>query len=146
HHAFRSGRNRNRRWHDPPLWSRRRHAGRRHHRPRPYHSSRRRPAARLRFYPAQIGTAINAAQSPASPNRDRVAVCLIPCSNFMPSMMVATLGIALPEIKQSFSLSHVAAGSLFSVMMMVAALTSAGAGRLADRIGAKKVLIAGLTL
>jgi MFS family permease len=61
-------------------------------------------------------------------------------------MMVATLGIALPEIKQSFSLSAVAAGSLFSVMMMVAALTSAGAGRLADRIGAKKVLIAGLTL
>jgi MFS family permease len=64
----------------------------------------------------------------------------------MPSMMVATLGIALPEIRQSFSLSEVAAGSLFSIMMIVAALTSAGAGRLADRIGPKKVLIAGLTL
>jgi AAHS family 3-hydroxyphenylpropionic acid transporter len=61
-------------------------------------------------------------------------------------MMVATLGIALPEIRQSFSLTEVAAGSLFSVMMIVAALTSAGAGRLADRIGPKKVLIAGLTL
>ena len=61
-------------------------------------------------------------------------------------MMVATLGIALPEIRQSFSLSEVAAGSLFSIMMIVAALTSAGAGRLADRIGPKKVLIAGLTL
>jgi len=61
-------------------------------------------------------------------------------------MMVATLGIALPEIRQSFSLSAVAAGSLFSVMMIVAALTSAGAGRLADRIGPKKVLITGLTL
>jgi MFS family permease len=64
----------------------------------------------------------------------------------MPSMMVATLGIALPEIRQSFSLSEVAAGGLFSIMMIVAALTSAGAGRLADRIGPKKVLIAGLTL
>jgi len=61
-------------------------------------------------------------------------------------MMVATLGIALPEIRQSFSLSEVAAGGLFSIMMIVAALTSAGAGRLADRIGPKKVLIAGLTL
>ncbi len=60
--------------------------------------------------------------------------------------MVATLGIALPEIRQSFSLSEVAAGSLFSVMMIVAALTSAGAGRLADHIGPKKVLIAGLSL
>jgi len=61
-------------------------------------------------------------------------------------MMVATLGIALPEIRQSFSLSEVAAGSLFSVMMIVAAFTSAGAGRLADRIGPKKVLITGLSL
>jgi AAHS family 4-hydroxybenzoate transporter-like MFS transporter len=64
----------------------------------------------------------------------------------MPSMMVATLGIALPEIRQSFVLSEVAAGSLFSVMMIVAAFTSAGAGRLADRIGPKKVLITGLSL
>jgi MFS family permease len=61
-------------------------------------------------------------------------------------MMVATVGITLPEIRESFSLSEVAAGSLFSVMMILAALTSAGAGRLADRIGPKKVLIAGLTL
>ena len=40
-------------------------------------------------------------------------------------MMVATLGIALPEISQTFSLSTVAAGSLFSVMMIIAALTAA---------------------
>jgi hypothetical protein len=50
----------------------------------------------------------------------------------MPSMMVATLGIALPEIRQTFSLSATAAGSLFSVMMGVAALASGIAGRLAD--------------
>jgi AAHS family benzoate transporter-like MFS transporter len=64
----------------------------------------------------------------------------------MPSMMVATLGIALPEIRQTFTLSEVAAGSLFSVMMMIAALTSAVAGRLADKIGRKRVLITGLSL
>ncbi|MBM2806910.1 MAG: transporter [Deltaproteobacteria bacterium] len=57
----------------------------------------------------------------------------------MPSMMVATLGIALPEIRQSFALSEVAAGSLFSVMMLIAALTSAIAGRLADKFGRKRV-------
>jgi MFS transporter, putative metabolite:H+ symporter len=64
----------------------------------------------------------------------------------MPSMMVATLGIALPEIRQTFSLSEVAAGSLFSVMMMIAAVTSGIAGRLADKIGRKAVLITGLSL
>ena len=61
-------------------------------------------------------------------------------------MMVATLGIALPEIRGTFSLSEVAGGSLFSVMMVVAALTSGIAGRLADRIGRKTALIVGLTL
>ncbi len=61
-------------------------------------------------------------------------------------MMVATLGIALPEIRQTFALSEVAAGSLFSVMMIIAALTSAVAGRLADKIGRKTVLITGLSL
>jgi len=61
-------------------------------------------------------------------------------------MMVATLGIALPEIRQSFALSEVAAGSLFSVMMMIAAITSAVAGRLADKLGRKRVLITGLSL
>jgi len=64
----------------------------------------------------------------------------------MPSMMVAALGIALPEIRQTFSLSELEAGSLFSVMMIVAALTSAVAGRLADKIGRKTVLLTGLSL
>jgi MFS family permease len=64
----------------------------------------------------------------------------------MPSMMVATLGVALPEIRQTFSLSELQAGSLFSVMMLIAAVTSAIAGRLADRIGRKTVLITGLSL
>ena len=61
-------------------------------------------------------------------------------------MMVATLGIALPEIRQTFLLTELQAGSLFSVMMLIAAVTSAIAGRLADRIGRKTVLITGLSL
>ena len=61
-------------------------------------------------------------------------------------MMVATLGIALPEIRQTFSLSEIAAGSLFSVMMLIAALTSGVAGRLADKFGRKRILITGLCL
>ena len=60
--------------------------------------------------------------------------------------MVATLGIALPEIRQAFSLSAVEAGSLFSVLMIVAAVTSAVAGRLADRFGRKTILLSGLCL
>ena len=63
----------------------------------------------------------------------------------MPSMRVATLGIALPEVRQSFALSEIEAGSLFSVLMIVAAGTSAIAGRLADKIGRKAVLISGLS-
>jgi MFS family permease len=78
--------------------------------------------------------------------RDRLSVFIVPCSNLMPSMMVATLGIALPEIRGTFSLSEVAAGGLFSVMMIIAAVTSGIAGRLADRIGPKTVLVSGLTL
>jgi MFS family permease len=77
---------------------------------------------------------------------DRLSVVIVPCSNLMPSMMVATLGIALPEIRQTFSLTALQAGSLFSVMMLIAALTSGIAGRLADRIGRKTVLITGLSL
>ena len=61
-------------------------------------------------------------------------------------MMVATLGIGLPEIRGTFSLSEVAAGGLFSVMMIIAALTSGIAGRLADVIGRKRVLVTGLSL
>ena len=61
-------------------------------------------------------------------------------------MMVAALGIALPEVRRAFQLSEVEAGSLFSVMMVVAAITSSIAGRLADKFGRKRILITGLTL
>lgn len=61
-------------------------------------------------------------------------------------MMVATLGIALPEVRQSFSLSEIQAGSLFTVALIVAAISSTIAGRLADKIGRKTVLVTGLGL
>src|SRR4029450_2291286 len=71
---------------------------------------------------------------------------IVPCANLMPSMMVATLGIALHEIRGTFSLSEMAGGSLFSGMMIVAAATSGIAGRRADRLGRKTTLITGLSL
>lgn len=92
------------------------------------------------------GPAISQIEAVAAQRHDRWSVAIVPCSNLMPSMMVATLGIALPEIRQAFSLSEVAAGSLFSVMMLIAACTSSGAGRLADRIGRKKMLVTSLSL
>ena len=64
----------------------------------------------------------------------------------MPSMMVATLGITLPEVRQSFSLSEIQAGSLFTVALVVAAVSSTIAGQLADKIGRKTVLVSGLGL
>ena len=78
--------------------------------------------------------------------RQLSTLCIVPCANLMPSMMVAALGIALPEIRREFQLSEVEAGSSFSVMMIVAAVTSGIAGRLADRFGRKRVLISGLSL
>jgi MFS family permease len=77
---------------------------------------------------------------------DWASTFIVPCSNLMPSMMVATLGIALPEVRQSFSLSEIQAGSLFTVALIVAAISSTIAGRLADKIGRKTVLVTGLGL
>lgn len=69
-----------------------------------------------------------------------------PGANLLPSMTVATLGISLPEIRQTLLLSEIQAGSLFSAIFIVAAAASAAAGRLSDRIGKKAVLIAGISL
>lgn len=60
-------------------------------------------------------------------------------------MMVATLGISLPEVRQSLALSEVEAGSLFSVIFIVAAVASPISGRLSDKIGRKAVLIMGIS-
>ncbi|TAJ79276.1 MFS transporter, partial [bacterium] len=60
-------------------------------------------------------------------------------------MVVATLGISLPEVRQSLSLSAVEAGSLFSVIFIVAAIVSPISGRLSDKIGRKAVLVMGIS-
>ncbi len=59
-------------------------------------------------------------------------------------MTIATLGIALPDLLQSLSLSRLAASGLFSTTFIVVAISSAAAGRLADQWGRKYVLVSGL--
>ncbi len=65
-------------------------------------------------------------------------------SNLVPAMVVATLGIALPDVQSALLLTTLEAGALFSVIFVIAALSSTYAGRLADKIGSKTVLVSGL--
>jgi len=76
----------------------------------------------------------------------RFQVFVPPLANLIPSMSVATLGVALPELRQSLALSEIEAGSLFSFIFIFASLGSAFAGRLSDRIGRKRVMVAGVTM
>ncbi len=61
-------------------------------------------------------------------------------------MSVATLGVALPELRESLGLSAIKAGSLFSFIFIFASIGSAFAGRLSDRIGRKRIMVAGVTM
>jgi MFS family permease len=61
-------------------------------------------------------------------------------------MMIAALGIALPDILGALSLSELQAGSLFSTTFIIATISSAIAGGLADKLGRKYVLVGGLGL
>jgi MFS family permease len=61
-------------------------------------------------------------------------------------MMIAALGIALPDLLDALSLSELQAGSLFSTTFIVATISSALAGGLADKVGRKYVLVGGLGL
>jgi len=83
------------------------------------------------------------------PNQTKVdwpTALIAAASNLLPSMVVATLGIALPEVRQTLVLSELEAGSLFSAIFVVAAVASAFAGRLTDKIGRKAVLVTGISL
>lgn len=77
---------------------------------------------------------------------NRLRVFVPPLANLIPSMSVATLGVALPELRQSLALSEVRAGGLFSIIFIFASIGSAFAGRLSDRVGRKRVLVAGVTM
>lgn len=82
----------------------------------------------------------------AKPTRaDWPTALIAAASNLLPSMVVATLGIALPDVRQTLSLSEIEAGTLFSIIFVVAAVSSAAAGRLADKIGRKTVLLIGIS-
>jgi MFS family permease len=65
-------------------------------------------------------------------------------ASLIPSITVATLGISLPEIRETLSLSEIQAGSLFSAIFIVAMVSSSVAGRISDRIGRKTVLVVGV--
>ncbi|HWO43237.1 MAG TPA: MFS transporter [Candidatus Eisenbacteria bacterium] len=80
------------------------------------------------------------------PRSRSVEILIAPSANLIPSMMVATLGIALPDLRAAFAFSEVGAGALFSTVMIVAAGSSTIAGRLADKLRPKTVLVIGLAL
>jgi MFS family permease len=61
-------------------------------------------------------------------------------------MMVVTLGVSLPEVRQTLALSEIEAGSLFSIIFIFASVGSPIAGRLSDRIGRKSVMVMGITM
>lgn len=58
-------------------------------------------------------------------------------------MVVAVLGIGLPEIMASLDLSRVGAGTLFTAIFVAAACASWSAGRLSDNLGRRRVLVLG---
>ncbi|MBI2087287.1 MAG: MFS transporter [Deltaproteobacteria bacterium] len=82
---------------------------------------------------------------PKQTKADWPTALIAAAANLLPSMVVATLGIALPEVRQTLLLSEIEAGGLFSVIFVVAAVSSAVAGRLADKIGRKTVLLIGIS-
>lgn len=85
-------------------------------------------------------------RAPHEPNADWPTALLAGASNLFPSMMIAALGIALPDLLDTLSLSEIQAGSLFSTTFIVATISSALAGGLADKFGRKYVLVSGLGL
>jgi AAHS family 3-hydroxyphenylpropionic acid transporter len=76
----------------------------------------------------------------------RPGIFIAPLANLIPSMIVATLGIALREVSHTLSLSALEAGSLFSAIFVFASIGSAIGGRLSDKIGRKTVMVLGVLL
>jgi AAHS family 3-hydroxyphenylpropionic acid transporter len=76
----------------------------------------------------------------------RPVIFIAPLANLIPSMVVATLGIALREVSHTLSLSALEAGSLFSAIFIFASIGSAIGGRLTDKIGRKTVMVVGVLL
>ena len=81
--------------------------------------------------------------APESTQTDWGSVSVASLSAVGPAMVVAVLGIGLPEIRASLELSEVWAGTLFTAIFVVAAPASLSAGRLSDTLGRRRVLVAG---
>lgn len=84
-----------------------------------------------------------AAATPASTRTDWGSVLVAALSAVGPAMVVAVLGIGLPEIMASLDLSRVGAGTLFTAIFVAAACASWSAGRLSDNLGRRRVLVLG---
>ncbi len=88
-----------------------------------------------------------ATATPESDRTDWGSVLVAALSAVGPAMVVAVMGIGLPEIRASLELSEVWAGTLFTAIFVVAACASWSAGRLSDNLGRRRVLVlSGLAL
>jgi AAHS family benzoate transporter-like MFS transporter len=83
-------------------------------------------------------------RAPNPTRADWPTALIAAASNLFPSMTIATLGMALPDLLESLSLSKIEAGTLFSTTFILATVSSAAAGRLADKWGRKYILVSGL--
>lgn len=84
-----------------------------------------------------------AAATPESARTDWGSVWVAALSAVGPAMVVAVLGIGLPEIGTGLGLPAKWWGALFSPIFVAAACASWSAGRLSDRLGRRSVLVAG---
>lgn len=83
------------------------------------------------------------AAPPESTRTDWGSVAVAALSAVGPAMVVAVLGIGLPEIREALALTEAWAGTLFTAIFVVAACASWSAGRLSDTLGRRRVLIGG---
>ena len=80
---------------------------------------------------------------PESTRTDWGSVAVASLSAVGPAMVVAVLGIGLPEIGTGLGLPAKWWGALFSPIFIAAACASWSAGRLSDSLGRRRVLVAG---
>ncbi len=83
------------------------------------------------------------AATPEAPRTDWGSVLVAALSAVGPAMVVAVMGIGLPEISASLDLSEGWRGTLFSAIFIVAMCASWWAGRISDNLGRRRVLVFG---
>ncbi len=84
-----------------------------------------------------------AAAAPESTRTDWASVLVAALSAVGPAMVVAVMGIGLPEIGTGLGLPAELWGALFPPVFIAAACASWSAGRLSDHLGRRSVLVAG---